>query len=74
MAYRQLPNPSIPWQILVGDADEVVSVDAIFKWLASHESAFTLVKYDGVGHFFHGQLMRLSQTLQRHYQNRLKEV
>jgi alpha/beta superfamily hydrolase len=59
--------PRVPCLVLIGDADEIVDPAAIFRWALQVKSDCTLIKFHGVGHFFHGQLSQLRQTLVQHY-------
>ncbi len=58
--------PACPWLVIQGDADEVVSCDAVRAWVAGLSPAPNLVVLPGVDHFFHGRLTLLRQTLLEH--------
>lgn len=56
-------RPACPWLVVQGAADEVVAADDVQRWLqASHPTA-ELVMLPEVGHFFHGRLTLLRETL-----------
>jgi len=55
--------PTMPWLMIQGAADEVVSAAAVQDWLATRKGAAELVLLPGVGHFFHGQLVGLRTTV-----------
>lgn len=56
--------PKCPWIIVMGDADDVVSPEAVFEWVAEFERpAPLLIKMDGAGHFFHSRLIDLRERL-----------
>ena len=56
-------QPKMPWLIVHGDADEIVPVDDVKAWVDKLESGPELVLLPGTGHFFHGHLVDLRQTL-----------
>ncbi len=56
-------QPAMPWLIVQGDQDEIVPVDEVIEWLDQLEPGPELVVMPGVGHFFHGNLVELRQTL-----------
>ena len=51
--------PDCPWQIVQGDADEVVDAGQVAEWAGRLHPAPQLVMLPGVGHFFHGNLNAL---------------
>lgn len=55
--------PRMPWLLVQGDADEVVSPQAVFNWAAGLASPPRLAVLEGAGHFFHGRLNELRQTV-----------
>lgn len=57
--------PACPWLLVQGDADEVVSPQAVFDWVAQLERPPQLRVLAGVGHFFHGHLNELRDTVVR---------
>jgi alpha/beta superfamily hydrolase len=56
-------QPKMPWLIVHGDADEIVPVDDVKAWVGKLEPGPELVLLPGTGHFFHGHLVDLRQTL-----------
>ena len=60
-----IPVPACPWLIIQGDADEVLDPRQIIDWAARLEPAPRLEVLPGVGHFFHGRLNELHETLHR---------
>lgn len=66
-------EPSMPWVIIQGEADEVIEPQAVYTWLGKHQAAYELIKLPEVGHFFHGRLMQLKQKLIEIYQPRLSQ-
>lgn len=55
--------PTMPWLLIQGDADEVVSPQATFDWVAGLHVKPQLVVLKGAGHFFHGRLNDVRQTV-----------
>jgi alpha/beta superfamily hydrolase len=55
--------PACPWLLVHGTADDVVPVAPTKAWAAALATPPALVLLDGVGHFFHGQLRVLEDTV-----------
>jgi uncharacterized protein len=55
----EVKAPDCPWQIVQGDADEVVDAAQVAEWAGRIEPAPQLVMLPGVGHYFHGNLNAL---------------
>lgn len=64
------PDPS-PWEIIMGDADEVVSFAAVESFAKNHTPPLPQYRFADTGHFFHGQLVKLRQTLNPIFQRAL---
>jgi len=60
-----LPTPSVPVDTLVihGEADEVIPPADVLDWL--RPQGIPVVVLPGVGHFFHGKLIQLSDLIKR---------
>ncbi len=71
MDFSPLVAPTVPWTVVVPDADEVVDAKITLHWLADHQSSYHLLKMQGVSHFLHGQLIHLRDALIPLYQARL---
>ncbi len=56
-------QPQCPWLILIGDADELVDVDAVVEWVNELEPGPELQVLEDVDHFFHGRLTQLKERL-----------
>ncbi|MGH8321100.1 MAG: alpha/beta hydrolase, partial [Gammaproteobacteria bacterium] len=61
--------PACPWLLIQGDADEVVSPQAVMNWAASLAYPPRLAVLKGAGHFFHGRLNELRQTVADYFNN-----
>lgn len=55
-AAASLQLPHMPWLLIQGDADDVVSPQATYDWIAGLAVKPELVVIKGAGHFFHGRL------------------
>jgi alpha/beta superfamily hydrolase len=60
-------QPACPWLIVQGDADEVVACDDVVNWVNQLEPGPELVVLPDVGHFFHGRLTLLRETVVAHF-------
>jgi uncharacterized protein len=58
-----LTVPRCPWLIVQGDADDVVDPVAVAAWVDTLSPKPRLVVLPGVGHFFHGRLRELQDTV-----------
>jgi len=58
-----LPQPTVPWLIVQGDADEVVSCEDVLEWVNSIAPGPDVIVMPGVGHFFHGHLVHLRELI-----------
>lgn len=65
------PMPNVPADTLVihGEADDVVPLAATFDW--ARPQALPVIVFPGVGHFFHGQLGLLKNTVVQELQPRV---
>lgn len=61
--FSALPLPGCPWLLVHGSEDEVVPFAEVVAWVAGLETPPETVWLEGVGHFFHGQLPRLQESL-----------
>jgi alpha/beta superfamily hydrolase len=55
--------PDMPWLIIQGDADDVVSASDVIEWVDNLDPQPELIVLPGVGHFFHGHLVELREML-----------
>ena len=57
-----VPDPTVPWWMIHGDADEVVDyADSVARAQAAAHPPDRLQTAPGVGHFFHGELPQLRE-------------
>jgi len=66
--FTALRRPTCPWLVVQGEADEVVPAEEVCAWAETVEPALELIRLAGVGHFFHGQLVKLRELLITHIQ------
>jgi alpha/beta superfamily hydrolase len=57
------PAPACPWLLVQGDADEIVSAPAVLAWAARQHPGPRVRTLAGAGHFFHGRLPELRETV-----------
>lgn len=55
--------PACPWLLVHGSADDVVPAEPVVAWARSLAVPPRVVVIDGVGHYFHGQLNVLGETV-----------
>ena len=60
---REISLPNCPWLVVQGDADEVIDGNLVIDWAQQLDPAPQLAVLPGVGHFFHGQLALLQDTV-----------
>ena len=56
-------NPPEQWLVVMGEADEIVSPQAVFDWVAAQPSPPQLVRMPDTTHFFHRKLIDLRGVL-----------
>ncbi len=61
--FANLPPVRFPWIVVQGDKDEIVPPAQVFDWLKGVPVKPTLLKMQGVSHFFHGHLTELRDEL-----------
>ncbi len=62
--FANFQHPHCPWLVVQGDADDVVAVDDVLAWIDGLYPGPTLTVMKGVGHFFHGHLTALRETVE----------
>ena len=55
--------PACPWLLVQGDADEVVSPEAVLAWARALKKPPRIEVMAGAGHFFHGRLNELREAV-----------
>ena len=54
-------TPQCPWQIVLGDADDVVSPQRMLEWARGLRPEPEILVLSGAGHYFHGRLPELRE-------------
>lgn len=57
------PLPDMPWIVIQGEADEIVSPQAVYNWLDALPREVLLLKLPDTSHFFHGKLVELRELI-----------
>lgn len=73
-SFDEFVIPDCPWITVMGDADEVVDPDAVFSWIDDLKPQPELIKMAGAGHFFHGRLVELRESLESALSPNLPEL
>jgi alpha/beta superfamily hydrolase len=60
-------QPACPWLIVQGEADEVVACSEVIQWVNGLAPGPELIVLPDVGHFFHGCLTLLRETVVSHF-------
>lgn len=61
----EMPQTSADTLLIHGDQDEVIELDAVLRW--AHPQHLPIVVLAGAGHFFHGRLTQLRDTVKQHF-------
>jgi len=61
--FSVIPEVTVPWMVIQGGEDEVVSAEAVADWVAQRQPAPQFRVLDSAGHFFHGQLNTLKESM-----------
>jgi alpha/beta superfamily hydrolase len=72
--FNKFQLPLCPWLVLMGEQDEIVDAATVFKWIEDQKNSPDLVKFPDTGHFFHGQLVKMTKVLKQHYQELIDET
>ncbi|HSC08956.1 MAG TPA: CocE/NonD family hydrolase [Steroidobacteraceae bacterium] len=64
--FTGLKAPDCPWLIVQGDQDEIVDCLAVLAWARSLSPPPEVAILPGAGHFFHGRLQDLKDTIWKH--------
>ncbi len=72
--FAALPLPTCPWLVVQGEADDVVSPQAVYDWIADLADPPTLVRMPDTDHFFHRRLLDLRGAVKNAVRNNLPPV
>lgn len=65
----KLIRPPCPWLLLQGEDDDVVGAEAVLAWARALDPPPDIATFPGVGHFFHGNLNALRDTVKERLPN-----
>lgn len=66
---NKCPEPSMSWCLIQGVDDNIVSYKEVSNFFMKQTSVdATFIRINGVGHFFHGQLIKLKKYVENYYQ------
>ncbi|HXS30655.1 MAG TPA: hypothetical protein VN755_07465, partial [Steroidobacteraceae bacterium] len=60
---REVSVPNCPWLIVQGGNDEVIDGELVIDWAEQLEPAPQLVVLPDTGHYFHGKLSLLQESV-----------
>ena len=66
LSEKNISTPDCPWLLIQGLQDEVVPASSVIEWCDSLSSPPEIITIENAGHFFHGQLNVLRDTLIRY--------
>ncbi|PIQ43514.1 MAG: alpha/beta hydrolase [Gammaproteobacteria bacterium CG11_big_fil_rev_8_21_14_0_20_46_22] len=66
--FTPLTAINCPWLIAQGTEDEVISAPAVYAFAKENAQRVTLETFEGVGHFFHGHLNPLRETIKTFFE------
>jgi alpha/beta superfamily hydrolase len=61
--FAELPEVEIPWMVIQGGKDEIISPEAVSHWVAARPNRPDYRWMADADHFFHGRLNRLRDSL-----------
>lgn len=67
--FSKVSLPDCDWLLIQGDADEIVPSEQAVAWAESLSQPPTIVVFNEVGHFFHGKLNELRDSIINHIQS-----
>jgi len=65
--FGDLRSVEIPWMVVQGSNDEVVSADAVQHWVQNQPRPPVFEMVEGASHFFHGRLNDLRQIVLKNW-------
>lgn len=68
--YKKLQFANIPhWLLIQGLNDEIVPANLVLNWIKESTIKPKLATFDNTGHFFHGKLVQLKETICHEFYN-----
>jgi len=65
--FDSFAKPNCDWLVVMGENDDVVEPEAVFRWIEKERPRPQLVRFPDTGHFFHGKIVKLSDLMKAHY-------
>lgn len=63
--FENLPDVDVPWMVVQGGKDEIISPHAVSTWVHRHDNSPHYAWMAESDHFFHGRLNRLRDVIKR---------
>lgn len=71
-AHARIPSESLGsfarWLLVHGDDDEVIPAAGVLQWARQHAPTPQIEQFESTGHFFHGRLPRLAESVSAYLQ------
>lgn len=65
--FDELPEITVPWMVIQGGLDEVISASVVKKWVSLQTHQPTFVWMEEASHFFHGKLNDVKDAILSHW-------
>ncbi|MFV2057844.1 MAG: alpha/beta hydrolase [Thiohalomonadales bacterium] len=65
--FTQLSPPTVPWMVIQGAKDDVVSPEKVSLWVGRQKNAAQYVWFADADHFFHGKLSKIRAAIDEHW-------
>ncbi len=62
--FGEIRPVEVPWLVIQGSDDEIVSADAVQRWVSTQPEPAEFHLLEGASHFFHGRLNDLRKVVQ----------
>lgn len=72
--FRQTSGFRTPVLLLQGEADDIVPADQVFGWAKKQTFPVQIIRFPGVGHFFHRALAELRLNLEAYIRKSHKRI
>jgi hypothetical protein len=72
--FAELPEVEIPWMVIQGGRDEIVSPEEVSRWVTSRSHRPVFRWMADADHFFHGRLNRIRDTVTSQWAEALSET
>lgn len=73
-AHERIPPSSVGrfdrWLLIQGNDDEVIPAAGVLQWAGDHKPLPEIVQIEATGHFFHGRLSQLAESVSAYLRQR----